>query len=70
MVYLAAGAQELEKHRPGGGRCWVTYQAVDLTGLLPGQIPVMVTEARVEAHGVMCENIVYGSPYLVFFRNR
>ncbi len=70
MVYLAAGAQELEKHRPGGGRCWVTYQAVDLTGLLSGQIPVMVTEARVEAHGVMCENIVYGSPYLVFFRNR
>ena len=70
MVYLAAGAQELEKHRPGGGRCWVTYQAVDLTGLLPGQIPVMVTEARVEAHGVMCENVVYGSPYLVFFRNR
>jgi len=70
MVYLAAGAQELEKHRPGGGRCWVTYQAVDITGLLPGQTSVMVTEARVEAHGVMCENVVYGSPFLVFFRNR
>ena len=33
-------------------------------------IDARVTEARVEAHGVMCENIVYGSPYLVFFRNR
>ena len=70
MVLLAAGAQELEKHRPGGGRCWVTYQAFDISGTLNGQIPMMVTEARVEAHGAMCENIVYDSAYLVFFQNR
>jgi len=73
-IYLAAGAQELEKHRPGGGKCWVTYQVVDITARIPSlflnHTSMMVTKARVEAHGAMCENEIYGSPYLVFFQNR
>ena len=70
MVLLAAGAQELEKHRPGGGKCWVTYLTVDTTGRLPGLLEMTVTKARVEAHGAMCQNEVYDSPYLIFFQNR
>ncbi|MBQ9871492.1 MAG: hypothetical protein IJM27_06115 [Eubacterium sp.] len=75
IVLLSAGAQELEKHRPGGGKCWVTYRVVDITAQFPGMFPnsqttVTVTKANIEAHGAMCGNIVYASPQLVFFQNR
>ena len=70
MVQIMAGAQEFEKHRPGGGSCWVTYNTYDMTGTLRGCLPVVMTQATVEAHGAMCENIVYDSPHLVFFQGR
>ena len=70
MVFLAAGAQELEKHRPGGGKCWVTYNVFEIAGNLNGQMQMTLTQANVEAHGVMSGNVINDSPYLLFFQGR
>ena len=52
-VLLVAGAQEISKNRPGGGKAWLTYKAVNAAKVGAQSSEVTFSKNRIEARGNM-----------------
>ena len=69
-LYLCSGTQDISRHRPGGGKAWIDYQAVNATKVGASRETITIDKCDINAYGVMNGHNYRSNHSVLFFQPR